>query len=45
MIDIEALKFDETYTLEGAIIPAEFEKALLGQPVGVPVSERKYEDA
>ena len=35
--------FDEKYTLEGAINPAEFEKALLGQPVGIPVADRKYE--
>ena len=35
--------FDEKYTLEGAINVAEFEKALLGQPVGIPVADRKYE--
>ena len=36
--------FDETVTLEGMIPPADFEKALLGQPVGVPASERKYDE-
>ena len=36
--------FDEKYTLEGAILQSDFEKALLGQPVGVPVEDRKYDE-